>query len=117
MNSIDFGSHRKRIEKLRRHCKTATLMIKLKSENNWLRFVVVTHEDQCDLLNQQMNHMELVKNHILIVPFHDLLCNTTLDPILDHFWFTSQKFHPFKCCLLQRVAIRNKSVSLGSSNF
>lgn len=60
--------------------------------------------------------MELVKNHILIVPFHDLLCNTTLDPILDHFWFTSQKFHPFKCCLLQ-IAIRNKSVSLGSSNF
>lgn len=42
-------------------------MIMLKSENDWLRFVVVTHEDQRDLLNQQMNHMELVKNQILSV--------------------------------------------------
>lgn len=67
MNSIGFGSHRKRIEKLRRHCKTAILMIMLKSEDDWLRFVVVTHEDQRDLLNQQMNHMELVKNQILSV--------------------------------------------------
>lgn len=51
----------KSIEKLICHCKTAILLIMLKSENDWLRFVVVTHEDQCDLLNQQMNHMKLVK--------------------------------------------------------
>lgn len=77
MNTIDLGSHMKRIKKLRCRCKIAILLIMVKSENDWLRFVVVTHEDQCDLLNQQMNHTEVVKNQSLTVPFQDLLSSTT----------------------------------------
>lgn len=78
MNSIDFGSHINRIEKLRSHCKIAILLIMHKPESNRLRSAVVIHEDQCDLLNWQMNHMELVKEQSPTVPFQEPLCITTL---------------------------------------
>lgn len=32
-----------------------------KAESDRLRPAVVTHEDRCDLLNQQMNHVQVVK--------------------------------------------------------
>lgn len=76
--SIDFGSHINRIEKLRSHCKIVILLIMHKPESDRLRSVVVTHDDQCDLLNQQMNHMELMKEQGPTVPFQELLCITTL---------------------------------------
>lgn len=78
MKSVDFGSHINRIEKLRSHCKIVILLIMHKPESDRLRSVVVTHEDQCDLLNQQMNHMELMKEQSPTVPFQELLCITTL---------------------------------------
>lgn len=49
-----------------------------KPESNRLRSAVVIHEDQCDLLNWQMNHMELVKEQSPTVPFQEPLCITTL---------------------------------------
>lgn len=52
----------------------------------------MTHEDQCDLLNQQMNHMELVKNQSLTVPFYDLLRITTLDPSSTTSWLLPKNF-------------------------
>jgi len=51
MNSIDFGPRTNRIEKLRSHCKTVILLIMHKPESDQLRSLVVTHEDQCNLLN------------------------------------------------------------------
>lgn len=53
-------------------------MIVHKPESHQLRSAFVTHEDQCDLVNQQINHMELVKEQSPTLPLQELLCPITL---------------------------------------
>lgn len=85
-----------------------------KLESDWLRSVLVTHEDQCDLLNQQMKHVELVKEQSPTVPFQEPLHHNTGLSLATCLYFP--KTYSVQRCLLQREAIRNALVFFGSSN-